>query len=244
LRKPNGLLRISVVLENDVENPRDSRYCYSFWRHIIEEKEIFMPKILIADHDKIIRKSYSEMLKRDGHDVYEASNGSTALRVINKHHLDIALLDIDLPKHGGIALCRELSRSSNTRVILLTKSDKGIDQIIGLDSGADDYQRKSVTLGEIRARINAVLRREKRVPNGIVVDPLFNARELISDPQLCFVIMPFSAAFKPIYEDIIKKVVEKCRLRCLRVDELFAPKPIMECTGPQKLDTKMGFQTS
>ncbi|MBO1263422.1 response regulator transcription factor [Proteiniclasticum sp. SCR006] len=118
-----------------------------------------MPKILIADDNKQITSILSEYAKNEGYDVDVTYDGSSALDHFRKNKYDTILLDVMMPKMDGFEVCREIRKTSNVPVIMVTARGEDFERIMGLDIGADDYIVKPFSPGEVMARIRAVLRR-------------------------------------------------------------------------------------
>jgi DNA-binding response OmpR family regulator len=118
-----------------------------------------MPKILIADDNKQITSILSEYAKNEGYDVDVTYDGSEALDHFRKNKYDTILLDVMMPKMDGFEVCREIRKTSNVPVIMVTARGEDFERIMGLDIGADDYIVKPFSPGEVMARIRAVLRR-------------------------------------------------------------------------------------
>lgn len=121
-----------------------------------------MPTVLIADDNKQITSILEEYAKKEGHTVHVAFDGREALQLFEKHHPDVVLLDVMMPKVDGFEVCREIRKNSDTPVIMITARGEDFERIMGLDIGADDYIVKPFSPGEVMARIRAVLRRMAR----------------------------------------------------------------------------------
>ncbi len=121
-----------------------------------------MPTVLIADDNRQITSILEEYAKKEGHTPYVAFDGQAALDLFYKIHPDVVLLDVMMPKVDGFEVCREIRKSSNTPVIMITARGEDFERIMGLDIGADDYIVKPFSPGEVMARIRAVLRRITR----------------------------------------------------------------------------------
>lgn len=121
-----------------------------------------MPTVLIADDNRQITSILEEYAKKEGHTPYVAFDGQTALDLFYKIHPDVVLLDVMMPKVDGFEVCREIRKSSNTPVIMITARGEDFERIMGLDIGADDYIVKPFSPGEVMARVCAVLRRITR----------------------------------------------------------------------------------
>jgi two-component system KDP operon response regulator KdpE len=98
-------------------------------------------------------------LEREGYKVIRASNGKEGLRLLTKNQPDLILLDIMMPEVDGWETCRRIRDISNVPIIMLTAKSQEIDVVRGLEMGADDYVTKPFDLSELRARIQALLRR-------------------------------------------------------------------------------------
>ena len=124
-----------------------------------------MQKILIADDNRQITSILEEYAKKEGFAVTTAFDGEDALAKAMATSFDIILLDVMMPKKDGFSVCREIRRSSNVPIIMITARSEDFDRIMGLDNGADDYVIKPFSPGEVMARIRAVLRRINRSDN-------------------------------------------------------------------------------
>ena len=118
-------------------------------------------KILIVDDDANICELLRLYLEKDGFDTVVANDGEQALEFATKASPDLILLDIMLPKLDGWQVCREIRKTMNTPIIMLTAKGETFDKILGLELGADDYVSKPFDTKEVVARIKAVLRRAK-----------------------------------------------------------------------------------
>ena len=120
-----------------------------------------MENILVIDDDEEIRKLIKDFLKKENFEVKTVKNGKSAISEISKNpdKFGIAVLDIMLPDISGVEVCREIRKSSDIPIIMLTARSEDIDKIIGLEVGADDYLTKPFNPKELVARIKAILRR-------------------------------------------------------------------------------------
>jgi DNA-binding response OmpR family regulator len=121
-----------------------------------------MPNILIADDNKQIVSILREYAQKEGYTVFVANDGEEALQIFDKNTFSIVLLDVMMPKKDGFEVCREIRRSSNIPVIMVTARGEDFERIMGLDIGADDYIVKPFSPGEVMARVRAILRRIER----------------------------------------------------------------------------------
>ena len=116
-------------------------------------------KILIVDDDENICELLRLYLEKDGFETVVANDGEQAVDYAAKYTPDLILLDIMLPKLDGWPVCREIRKSSDVPIIMLTAKGETFDKILGLELGADDYISKPFDTKEVIARIKAVLRR-------------------------------------------------------------------------------------
>jgi DNA-binding response OmpR family regulator len=121
-------------------------------------------KLLLVEDDQTLRETLVYNLTQEGYTVIQAGDGVTALNLAREHMPDLILLDIMLPELDGLTVCRTLRREMTCPIVLLTARGGEVDRIVGLDSGADDYITKPFSLGELLARLRAVLRRGKPEP--------------------------------------------------------------------------------
>jgi two-component system response regulator ChvI len=112
-----------------------------------------------VDDDRNILASVSMALEAEGFKVRTYTDGADALRGISANPVDLAVLDIKMPRMDGMELLSRLRRVAQIPVIFLTSKDEEIDEVIGLRMGADDYIRKPFSQRLLIERINAVLRR-------------------------------------------------------------------------------------
>jgi DNA-binding response OmpR family regulator len=118
-------------------------------------------KILVVDDERNLVKLIRGYLEREGYEVHEALDGNAALEKARSVLPDVVILDWMLPGMDGMEVLRELRRSSEAYVIMLTARTEEMDRIVGLSSGADDYMIKPFSPGELVARIRAMLRRPR-----------------------------------------------------------------------------------
>lgn len=122
-----------------------------------------MAKILIADDEQLIRKLIGDHLKKLGHTVIEAEDGEKAVIAFRCNpDIDLALLDIMMPEIDGWQVCRKIRETSGIPVILVSARSQDFDQIMGFESGADDYVTKPFSLVVLEQRINTLLKRGAR----------------------------------------------------------------------------------
>ena len=131
-----------------------------------------MTTILVVEDEETYRESLAFNLRREGFDVLEAGDGERGLELARSGGADLLLLDLMLPGISGIEVCRNLRKSSDMPVIMVTAKDDVVDRVIGLEIGADDYVSKPYAFRELLARIHAVLRRRTPTPRAVEDDEL------------------------------------------------------------------------
>ena len=120
-------------------------------------------QILVADDESQIRDVVRIALVQAGFSVAEAGDGRAALEMAERLSPDLIVLDIGMPEMDGLAVCRELRRSSDVPVLFLTARADEIDRVVGLEMGADDYVAKPFSPRELVARVKAILKRSAPV---------------------------------------------------------------------------------
>ncbi len=117
--------------------------------------------ILVVDDEKNIVQLARLYLRNEGFRVEEANDGKQALEKARTLSPDLVILDIMMPEMDGLTVCKEIRKTSNVPVIILTARNDDVDKIVGLEIGADDYVTKPFNPRELVARVKAVLRRTK-----------------------------------------------------------------------------------
>jgi len=128
-----------------------------------------MPRILLVDDEQDLVWAVQHSLSDEGHEVLTAYDGMEALAVARRHRPDLVILDIVMPRLDGLQVCRRLRRDPTLAavpILFLTVRSAIEDRIKGLDEGGDDYLVKPFDLEELKARVKALLRRSRSVPEG------------------------------------------------------------------------------
>ena len=128
--------------------------------------------ILIVDDDPEIRRLLVDYLARNAYEAIAARDGREMWRLLERHVVDLIVLDLMLPDTDGLTLCRDLrasgigakSRTANLPVLMLTARGEETDRIVGIEMGADDYLVKPFNPRELLARIKTILRRTRALP--------------------------------------------------------------------------------
>ena len=120
-----------------------------------------MARVLLVEDDAAIADPLVRALAREGHDVVAVRTGEEAVARAGADRVDLVVLDIGLPGIDGIEVCRRLVvDDSRPAILLLTARSSELDEVLGLDAGADDYVTKPFTLAVLMARVRALLRRD------------------------------------------------------------------------------------
>ena len=150
-------------------------------------------RILVVDDEKLIVKGIKFSLEQDSMDVDSAYDGEEGLELARTNKYDIILLDIMLPEMTGYEVCQNIRGFSDVPIIMLTAKDDDMDKILGLEYGADDYITKPFNILELKARIKAILRRNrnnedkdnsKKIVIGKLVLDIESRRVFINDKEI------------------------------------------------------------
>jgi two-component system response regulator MprA len=142
-------------------------------------------RLLVVDDDRAVREALRRTLTLGGYEVEMAEDGEQALEQIVTAVPDAVVLDVGLPGIDGLEVCRQVRRLGNrVPILVLTARDAISDRIDGLDVGADDYMVKPFDVGELKARLRALLRRSQAQPQTQAdVEGALSFAELNLDPS-------------------------------------------------------------
>jgi len=121
-----------------------------------------MYTILVVDDEEKIRELIRKYAEYEGHTVYEAADGREAVMKCSDNNYDIIIMDIMMPELDGFSASREIRKTSNTPIIMLSARGEVYDKINGLESGVDDYVVKPFTWRELILRIDAIMKRVRK----------------------------------------------------------------------------------
>ena len=168
-------------------------------------------RVLAVDDEKLILKGIRYSLEQDGMDVDSAYDGEEALELARANKYDIILLDIMLPEMTGYEVCQNIRGFSDVPIIMLTAKSDDMDKILGLEYGADDYITKPFNILELKARIKAILRRNrkhkekassKKITIGKLILDIESRRVFINDEEVNLTAKEF---------DLLKLLIQKQR---------------------------------
>lgn len=133
--------------------------------------------ILVIDDEPQIRRVLRSTLSFRGYEISEAATGEEGVELAGKLKPDLILLDVNLPGISGIEACKEIRRTSDAPIIMLTVRNAERDKVVALDAGADDYVTKPFGIEELLARVRASLRRHAPAE----AMPAFHAKDFSVD---------------------------------------------------------------
>ena len=146
------------------------------------------PKVLVVEDEESFVDALSVGLDREGFDVTIARDGLEGVALSEKHHFDVVLLDLMLPKMSGLDVCRSIRSRSNVPIIIVSAKGEEVDMVLMLEIGADDYVTKPYRLRELVARIRAVLRRRRGDDQDDVDEEILQGNiRMDLDARRCFV---------------------------------------------------------
>lgn len=118
-----------------------------------------MATILVVEDDVALCDLLRSHLEAEGYTVFQVFDGQSALIAVEQHHPDLIILDWMLPGLDGLAVCRRLRQKYLTPIVMLTARTEEVDQVLGLEVGADDYISKPFSIRQVLAKVRAILRR-------------------------------------------------------------------------------------
>ena len=144
-------------------------------------------KILVVEDDRPIRRGIVDALQFEGYATTEAGNGDDGLDMAMKSDLDLVLLDLVLPRRGGLDILREVRATRPTLpIIILTARGEESDRVEGLKLGADDYVVKPFSVKELLARVQAVLRRSPERPTDVTTVAFPGGAAYLQRREVCY----------------------------------------------------------
>jgi two-component system OmpR family response regulator len=123
------------------------------------------PRILVIDDEENVCELISLYFEKAGYEIICSGDGSEGIDMIRSHKPDMVILDLMLPGMDGLDVCKEIRKSSNVPLIMLSARVDEVDRVLGLEIGADDYVTKPFSPRELLARVKAVLRRAAYIPS-------------------------------------------------------------------------------
>lgn len=140
-------------------------------------------KILIVEDEAGLNRGISFALSQEGYEIATAENRESGWEVFQKEHPDAVLLDLNLPDGDGIELCRRIRRESEIPVLMLTARDLEVDEIMGLESGADDYITKPFSIAVLKIRLEKALKKHEKKSAGKTQQKELRSGHVCLDPN-------------------------------------------------------------
>ena len=153
-------------------------------------------KILIVDDDEMISELIALYLAKEMYETRIVGDGYDALTAFEEFQPHLILLDLMLPGIDGYEVCREIRKTSNTPIIMLSAKGEVFDKVLGLELGADDYIIKPFDSNELVARVKAVLRRTALTSAPVVQIPDQPAAQYVAYPDLIVNLTNYSVTLK------------------------------------------------
>jgi two-component system response regulator ChvI len=171
-----------------------------------------MATIALVDDDKNILASVTMLLEQEGYHVRSYTDGASALTALSANPPDLAVLDIKMPRMDGMELLRRLRQSTEIPVIFLTSKDEEIDELMGLNAGADDYIRKPFSQRLLLERVKAVLRRAESKKGIIAGTPGTEAKQTLVRGRLTLDPMRHECGWdgKPVRLTVTEFLILQC----------------------------------
>lgn len=186
-------------------------------------------KILIVDDDNNIAELISLYLMKECFDTMIVEDGEQTLEQFTQYQPNLILLDLMLPGIDGYQVCREIRRTSNVPIIMLSAKGEVFDKVLGLELGADDYMIKPFDSKELVARVKAVLRRAQAQAASLVTSlPAENVGEYVEYPDLLINLTNYSVIYKGKNIDMPPKELELLYFLASSPNQVFTREQLLD----------------
>ena len=186
-------------------------------------------KILIVDDDNSIAELISLYLMKECFDTMIVEDGEKALEQFGQFQPNLILLDLMLPGIDGYQVCREIRRTSNVPIIMLSAKGEVFDKVLGLELGADDYIIKPFDSKELVARVKAVLRRTQTQAASLAAAlPSENLGEYVEYPDLLINLTNYSVIYKGQNVDMPPKELELLYFLASSPNQVFTREQLLD----------------
>lgn len=182
-------------------------------------------KILIVDDDENIAELIKLYLNKECFDTSIAADGEAALQILKTYHPDLVLLDIMLPGIDGYEVLRQIRRTSNLPVIMLSAKGETFDKVLGLELGADDYIMKPFDSKEMVARVKAVLR---RMSESSSTDVSETSKECVTLPDLIINLSDYSVQYRGKKVEMPPKELELLYFLASNANQVFTREQLLD----------------
>jgi two-component system, OmpR family, KDP operon response regulator KdpE len=164
------------------------------------------PRILVIEDDDVTRSAVAGNLAAHDYDVDEAADAAAGLRAWDADRPDLILLDLGLPDRDGLTVIRHVRREAATPILVLSARGQEADKIGALEAGADDYVTKPFGIGEVRARVAALLRRAGQA-TGDPAGVLRNGSILLDPARRVVTVRGEELALTPREYELLKQIL-------------------------------------
>lgn len=137
-----------------------------------------MLKLLVVDDEEKIRALIRKYAEFEGHSVTEAENGMQAVELCRNQEFDLIIMDVMMPELDGFSACREIRKTSDTPILMLSARGEEYDKISGFELGVDDYVVKPFSPKELMLRVDAIMKRARPAKTEQIVPPPAEKREI------------------------------------------------------------------
>ena len=181
-----------------------------------------MAKILVCDDDKEIVEAIEIYLSQEGYKVLKAYDGEEALELLDKHKVDLLIIDVMMPRLDGIRATLKIREKQNMPIIILSAKSEDADKILGLNVGADDYMTKPFNPLELTARVKSQLRRYTQLVNLCEsIDSIYRVDGLeINDRNRTVTVDGREVKMTPIEYKILRLLVQE-RGKVLSISQIY-----------------------
>lgn len=185
-------------------------------------------KIMIVDDDENIAELIQLYLTKECYDTTIATDGEAALTILRHYQPDLVLLDIMLPGIDGYEVLREIRKTTNIPVIMLSAKGETFDKVLGLELGADDYIMKPFDSKEMVARIKAVLRRTVTSTDALESSPEKNTKECVSVTDLIVNLEDYTVTYRDKQVEMPPKELELLYFLASHANQVFTREQLLD----------------
>lgn len=167
-------------------------------------------KILIADDEALIRKLVKDFLSKKNFIIVEAEDGKQALDIFSKEQdFSLVMLDVMMPICDGWSVCREIRKTSQVPILMLTARDQESDELFGFELGADEYITKPFSLSILSARVQSILKRSNNISSDTTNASILSFDGLkIDKDKHCVTIDNVTLSLSPTEYDLLLYMAE------------------------------------
>lgn len=181
--------------------------------------------ILIVEDEKNINEVLAFTFQKEGYRTISAYDGTAGVNICLKQKPDLVLLDINLPGMDGMDACKEIRKTSNVPIIMLTAREDEVDKIVGLELGADDYITKPYSSRELSARVKALLRRAEMTAEGVAAA---EDRSVITSGDVVINVDRYEVKKNGRTLDITLREFELLRFLAVAPEQIFSREVLLE----------------